>query len=128
KSTTSGGVKEIRPLFTAQEIIDFQELIRRIPVADNVIEYAVGLVSKTRPQEQNAANIVKEYIEWGAGPRASQNLILAAKVNAAVKGKFSPDIEDVQSVAIGILRHRIVKNYKAEAEGITEDYIIKELF
>lgn len=128
KNTTSNINNEINPLFNAQEIIEFQKLIRRIPVADNVIEYAVNLVGRTRPKEEKAAEIVKEYIDWGAGPRASQNLILAAKAHAAVNGKFSPDIEDVQSVATGILRHRIVKNYKAEAEGITEAYIIKSLF
>jgi len=102
-------------------------LIRRIPVADNVINYAVGLVSKTRPNEPLAAEIVKKYIDWGAGPRASQNLILGAKTHAATKGKFSPDIEDVKAVAEGILRHRIIKNYKADAEGITESAIIQQL-
>ena len=112
---------------SAQEIIDFQHVIRKIPVADNVIEYAVTLVSKTRPDNPLATDFVKTYIDWGAGPRASQNLILAAKTNAALNGKFSPDIEDVQAVAIGILRHRIVKNYKADAEGITEETIIKKL-
>ncbi|TPN85344.1 AAA family ATPase [Aquimarina algicola] len=128
KSTTSDVHQTINPLFTAQEIIDFQHLIRRIPVADNVIEYAVGLVSKTRPNQDTATDLVKNYIDWGAGPRASQNLILAAKANAAVKGKYSPDIEDVQAVATGILRHRMIKNYKAEAEGISIEQIINDLF
>ena len=127
KQTTSDLKNTINPLFTAQEIIDFQQLIRRIPVADNVIEYAVTLVSKTRPDNALATEFVKNYIDWGAGPRASQNLILAAKANAAFKGKFSPDIEDVKAVAVGILRHRIIKNYKADAEGITEEMIITTL-
>ncbi|MGO4906249.1 AAA family ATPase [Flavobacterium sp. W20_MBD1_R3] len=127
KRTTSDTKNTINPLFTAQEIIDFQHLIRRIPVADNVIEYAVTLVSKTRPDNSLANEFVKNYLDWGAGPRASQNLILAAKANAAFNGKFSPDIEDVQAVANGILRHRIIKNYKADAEGITEEMIITKL-
>ena len=127
KRTTSNIKTEITPLFTAQEIIDFQELIRRVPVVDNVIEYAVTLVSKTRPDNSLSNEFVKNYLDWGAGPRASQNLILAAKANAAFNGKFSPDIEDVKAVAIGILRHRIIKNYKADAEGITEEMIINKL-
>jgi MoxR-like ATPase len=127
KTTTTDNTVTINPLFTAQEIIDFQHLIRRIPVADNVIEYAVSLVSKTRPKSPEAPELVKNYIDWGAGPRASQNLILAAKTNAALNGKFSPDIEDVKAVATGILRHRMIKNYKAEAEGLTIEEIIKSL-
>ena len=128
KSTTSDNEVTVNPLFTAQEIIDFQHLIRRIPVADNVVEYAVQMVSKTRPENDSATDLVKQYIDWGAGPRASQNLILAAKTHAAIQGKFSPDIENVQAVAHSILRHRIIKNYKAEAEGVTEEQIIKNLF
>ena len=127
KRTTSNEKNSINSLFTAQEIIDFQHLIRRIPVADNVIEYAVTLVSKTRPDNALSNEFVKNYLDWGAGPRASQNLILAAKANAAFNGKFSPDIEDVKAVATGILRHRIIKNYKADAEGITEEMIIDKL-
>ncbi|SHI72325.1 AAA family ATPase [Flavobacterium terrae] len=128
KSTTTDNNVQVNALFTAQEIIDFQHLIRRIPVADNVIEYAVTLVSKTRPNNPLATDFVKNYLDWGAGPRASQNLILAAKTHAALNGKFSPDIEDVQAVATGILRHRIIKNYKADAEGISEESIIQKLF
>ena len=128
KATTTDKSTTVNALFTAEEIIEYQQLIRRIPVADNVIEYAVSLVGKTRPKEEGAAAIVKEYVDWGAGPRASQNLILAAKTHAAINGKFSPDIEDVQAVAIGILRHRVIKNYKAEAENITEEHLIKSLF
>ena len=128
KSTTTDSKTQVNALFSAQEIVDFQSLIRRIPVADNVIEYAVSMVGKTRPNSDAANDLVKTYIDWGAGPRASQNLILAAKTHAAIHGKFSPDIENVQAVAYSILRHRIIKNYKAEAEGITDDQIIKSLF
>lgn len=128
KATTTDVKADVKALFSADEIIAFQNVIRKIPVADNVIEYAVTLVSKTRPDNNLAPQLVKDYIDWGAGPRASQNLILAAKTQAALNGKFSPDIEDVQAVANGILRHRIVKNYKADAEGISEEDIIKKLF
>ncbi|HEY9168829.1 MAG TPA: MoxR family ATPase [Lutibacter sp.] len=128
KSTTNDIKKEINTILSNQEIINFQRLIRRIPVADNVIEYAVTLVSKTRPNTPYSTKMVNDYIDWGAGPRASQFLILGAKANAAVNEKYSPDIEDVQAVAYAILRHRIVKNYKAEAEGITEKQIIESLF
>lgn len=128
KATTTDTKAQVNPIFTAEEIISFQHLIRRIPVADNVIEYAVGLVGKTRPNGAKATQKVQQYVDWGAGPRASQNLILAAKTFAALKGKFSPDQEDVQAVAIGILQHRMVKNYKAEAEGITIGSIIEDLF
>ncbi|MFD0964128.1 AAA family ATPase [Pseudofulvibacter geojedonensis] len=128
KNTTGSLNVKVNKLFDAPEIIKYQELIRRIPVADNVIEYAVNLVRKTRPNESDATDLVKQYIDWGAGPRASQNLILAAKTHAALQGKFSPDIENVQAVAIGILQHRIVKNYKAEAERITKESIINSLF
>ncbi len=127
KNTTSDVTEKVNALFTAQEIIDFQHLIRRIPVADNVIEYAVTLVSKTRPDNPLANDYVKNYLDWGAGPRASQNLILAAKAHAAFHGKYSPDIEDVKAVATGVLRHRIIKNYKADAENITEEVIIGKL-
>jgi MoxR-like ATPase len=128
KATTSDIKVTLNPLFSAEEIIEYQNLIRKIPVTDNVIEYAVTLVSKTRPNNPLATDFVKNYLDWGAGPRASQSLILAAKTQAAINGKFSPDIEDVQSVAFGILRHRIVKNYKADAEGISEEDIIRKLF
>ncbi len=128
KATTTDKQAKVNALFSAQEIIDFQQLIRRMPVADNVIEYAVAMVGKTRPNADAANDLVKTYIDWGAGPRASQNLILAAKTHAAIHGKFSPDIENVQAVANSILRHRIIKNYKAEAEGVTEDQVIKSLF
>ena len=128
KATTNDNKPEINALFSANQIVDFQHLIRRIPVADNVIEYAVAMVGKTRPNSEAAPELVKNYLDWGAGPRASQNLILAAKTHAAINGKFSPDIENVQAVAQSILRHRIIKNYKAEAEGISEEQIIKSLF
>ncbi|MFL1012961.1 AAA family ATPase [Flavisericum labens] len=128
KATTNDVEVKVNALFSAKQIIDFQHLIRRIPVPDNVIEYAVALVGKTRPSSDAAPEIVKTYIDWGAGPRASQNLILAAKTHAAINGKFSPDIENVQAVAQSVLRHRIIKNYKAEAEGVFEEQIIKSLF
>ncbi|XLS30348.1 AAA family ATPase [Flavobacteriaceae bacterium M23B6Z8] len=127
KATTAQKTNEINPLFTADEIVEIQQLVRRIPVADNVVEYAVKLVGKTRPGSEFAPEIVNNFVDWGAGPRASQNLILAAKANAAVNGKFSPDIEDVKAVAAGILRHRVLKNYKAEAEGKTTQEIIEAL-
>jgi MoxR-like ATPase len=128
KATTSDNKVTVNSLFTAKEILDYQHVIRRIPVADNVVEYAVNVVAKTRPDNKAASDLVKQYIDWGAGPRASQNLILAAKTHAAINGKFSPDIENVQAVANSILRHRIIKNYKAEAEGITDEQIIRSLF
>ena len=127
KSTTSSICQNINAVFSGQEIVEIQQLIRKIPVADNVIEYAVGLVGKTRPKSKEATEMVKNYLEWGAGPRASQNLILGAKAHAAINGKYSPDIEDVKAVALPILSHRIVKNYKAEAEGISISDIITSL-
>ena len=128
KNTTSDVSVSVNTLLSSNEIIAFQQLIRRIPVADNVVEYAVKLVSKTRPNTTNSPEQVNQYIDWGAGPRASQNLILAAKTHAAIQGKFSPDIENVKAVAISVLRHRVIKNYKAEAEGITKEDIITNLF
>ena len=127
KSTTNDETPVINSLFNAEEILAVQHLVRRIPVPDNVVEYAVNLVNSTRPGLEAAPDFVKQYLDWGAGPRASQNLIMGAKAHAAIHGKFSPDIEDVQAVAMGILRHRIIKNYKAEAEGITEEDIIGKL-
>jgi MoxR-like ATPase len=127
KSTTSNYSQTINSLFSSEEIVAAQKLIRKVPVAENVIEYAVSLVGKTRPKSKEAPTLVTSYLDWGAGPRASQSLILAAKAHAVVNGKFSPDIEDVKAVAIPILSHRIVKNYKAEAEGITISDIIKSL-
>ncbi len=128
KKTTNDENIPVNPILSPKEIIEFQHVIRRIPIADNVVEYAVNLATKTRPISNVAPEIVKNYIDWGAGPRASQNLVLAAKAYGAIHGKYSPDIEDIQAVAPGILYHRIVKNYKAEAEGITEIEIIKSLF
>tara|TARA_R110001632_G_scaffold165183_1_gene283689 strand:- start:8931 stop:9884 length:954 start_codon:yes stop_codon:yes gene_type:complete len=127
KNTTTNIISTASSILTAKDILEIQQLIRKVPVADNVIEYAVALVGKTRPKSDEATDLVKQYVDWGAGPRASQNLILAAKANAAVKGKYSPDIEDVKAVAIPILSHRIVKNYKAEAENITVSDIIESL-
>ncbi|HLV63435.1 MoxR family ATPase [Galbibacter sp.] len=128
KSTTVDHNYTVQPMFSPGEIIEIQKLIRRVPVADNVVEYAVNLVGKTRPNSPLATPTINEYVDWGAGPRASQNLILAAKAHALIRGKFSPDIEDVQAVSLGILRHRVLKNYKAEAENISIDSIITSLF
>ena len=105
----------------------FQELVRKVPVADNVVEYAVTLVHKTRPHTSQFSELANSYLEWGAGPRASQYLVVGAKCNALLNGKYSPDIEDVKAVALPILRHRIVRNFKAEAEGISVEDIIKSL-
>ncbi|MGB5226958.1 MAG: MoxR family ATPase [Eudoraea sp.] len=127
KATTNDEFPEVNALLNADEILEVQHLVRRIPVPDNVVDYAVKLVSSTRPGLDTSSDYVKQYLDWGAGPRASQNLILGAKAHAAINGKFSPDIEDVQAVAMGILRHRIIKNYKAEAEGISEEDIINKL-
>jgi len=127
KSTTTDDEVTLNTLFNADDIIAIQHLIRRIPVPDNVIDYAVRLVNRTRPGIEGSLDFVNNYVDWGAGPRASQNLVLGAKAHAAVHGKFSPDIEDIKAVSLGILRHRILKNYKAEAEGISEERIIAEL-
>ena len=127
KNTTTEIINQAEPILSVKEVLGIQRLIRKVPVADNVVEYAVSLVGKTRPNSTKATDLVKNYVDWGAGPRASQNLILAAKAIAATKGKYSPDIEDVKAVAIPILAHRIVKNYKAEAEDISISYIIKSL-
>lgn len=127
KRTTGDDQVFLQALFSAEEIVAVQHLIRRVPVPDNVVDYAVRLVNSTRPNLDTAPEMVKQYVDWGAGPRASQNLVLAAKAHAVVHGKFSPDIEDVKAVSLGILRHRIIKNYKAEAEGITEAGIIAAL-
>ena len=128
RETTSNKQVTLNNIVTAEQIMAFQQLIKRIPIADNVLEYAVSLATKTRPGTDRATEAVNNYISWGAGPRASQYLVLGAKCHAAVNGKYSPDIEDVQAVATLVLRHRIVRNYKAEAEGITEEDIIKGLF
>jgi MoxR-like ATPase len=127
KQTTSDRKTEILPVIDHKQIIEFQELVRKVPVVDNVFEYAVSLVHKTRPGTEKAAKLTDEFIEWGAGPRASQFLILGAKCHAIISGKYSPDIEDVQAIAEPVLRHRIVRNFKAEAEGMTEEKIIEEL-
>jgi MoxR-like ATPase len=127
RNTTADKNIQVNKILTAEEILYFQHLVRLVPIADNVLEYAVKLVNKTRPDSPHAAPEVKEYVEWGAGPRASQNLAIGAKCHALFNGKYSPDIEDVKAVAIAVLRHRIVKNYKAEAEGITTDDIIRKI-
>lgn len=127
KKTTTEIISKANHIMNAEEILFFQELVRKIPVTDNVIEYAVGLSNKTRPDGNMAPDIIKKYISWGAGPRASQYLVLGAKCHAALNGKYSPDIEDVKAVAIPVLRHRIVRNYIAEAEGYTVEKIINSI-
>lgn len=127
KTTTAGFNEKVNKVLNTEEIIFFQNLLRKIPVADNVLEYAVSLVSKTRPNTERAHDWANKYLNWGAGPRASQFLIVGAKTHAAINGKYSPDIEDVKAVAHVVLRHRIIRNYKAEAEGIGMDTIIDEM-
>jgi MoxR-like ATPase len=127
KNTTAQAGEQPRVVMPAEEILFFQDLIRKIPVTDNVYQYAVKLASSTRPNTPAAHPWANDYLTWGAGPRASQYLILGAKCHAAVNGKYSPDIEDVQAIATSVLRHRIVRNYKSEAEGIKEEDIVKEL-
>ncbi|MET3126867.1 MoxR-like ATPase [Arcicella rosea] len=127
KNTTSDKKYKVSQQVSGEEILAYQQLVRRVPIADNVVEYAVTLVHKTRPNTELADAISNKYLEWGAGPRASQNLILAAKCNALLSGKYSPDIEDVKDVAMAVLRHRIVRNFKAEAEGISVENIISKL-
>ena len=127
KNTTSGKIIDIKSVLSAPEILYFQGLIRRIPVNHNVMKYAVELAAKSRPGTPNAAGIANQFLRWGAGPRASQYLVIGAKTHAAFHGKYSPDIEDVKAVAETVLRHRIIKNYKAEAERISVEEIISEL-
>lgn len=127
KNTTSTLQFELKPVISSKEIIYFQDLIRKIPINDNVLNYAVTLAAKTRPGNGMAAEVADQYLKWGAGPRASQYLVVGAKTHAALHGKYSPDIEDVKAVAPSILRHRIIKNYKAEAESISIEQIIEKL-
>lgn len=127
KNTTTDQKPVVNKILTADQIIGFQQLVRRVPVTDNVIDYAVRLTHKTRPNTENASKEANQYLEWGAGPRASQYLILGAKCNALLRGKYSPDIEDVKAVALPILRHRIVRNFKAEAEGISVDALVQRM-
>ncbi len=127
QTTTDDRQTQLATLFNAEEILAVQHLIRRIPVPDNVVRYAVELVQKTRPGGEGAPDLVNQFLDWGAGPRGSQNLVLGAKAHAAVDGRFSPDIDDVKAIAYGILRHRILRNYKAEAEGVSDEDIIRQL-
>ncbi|MBR9919965.1 MAG: AAA domain-containing protein [Bacteroidetes bacterium] len=128
KGTTTVKNYDLKHVLSGQEILAFQQLVRKIPIADNVLEYAVSLATKTRPGTERATDMVNNYISWGAGPRASQYLVLGAKCHAAINGKYSPDIDDVQAIAKYVLRHRIVRNFKAEAEGINEEHVIESLF
>lgn len=127
KQTSQPSSQEVSKILSKEEILAFQQLIKRMPVTDHVIEYAVKLIASTRPKHAQAASIVKEYVSWGAGPRASQALVLAAKAHAAINGKYSPDIEDVQAVSLPILSHRIIRNFKAEAEGVTLSEIVAKI-
>jgi MoxR-like ATPase len=127
KNTTSDVKQTVNKLLSGVDITAFQELVRKVPIADNVVEYAVSLVHKTRPNLPDSPKISNDYLEWGAGPRASQYLVLGAKCNAIFNGKYSPDIEDVKAIAKPVLRHRIVRSFKAEAEGYSIDRIIEEL-
>jgi MoxR-like ATPase len=127
KNTTSNLNPQLKTILTGEQIIYFQQLVRRIPVPDNVLEFAVRLTAKTRPNTPAAPQITNDYLSWGAGPRASQFLVVGAKCHAILNGKYSPDIEDVRAIAPAILRHRIVKNFKAEAEGISVEHIIDQL-
>lgn len=127
KNTTKDSYPNVAHILSGEEIMFFQQLVRKVPIADNVVEYAVGLVHKTRPGSEKAPQVTNDYLEWGAGPRASQFLVLGAKCNALLNGKYSPDIEDVIAIAKPALRHRLVRNFKAEAEGYSLDSIIDEL-
>lgn len=127
KNTTTDKEVQLNKVMNAEEIIYFQKLIRQLPVADNVMEYAVKLAASTRPGNALASDVVNSYLSWGAGPRASQYLVIGAKCHAAINGKYSPDIEDVKAIAEPILRHRIVRNYKAEADGYSIEKIIDGL-
>jgi len=127
RNTTGAMVEELTKVMTGEDILYFQGLVRRVPVPDNVLEYAVGLVQKTRPGSNNVSPVATQYIAYGAGPRASQYLVLGAKCHALLNGKYSPDIEDVRAMAMPVLRHRVLRNYKAEAEGITQESLIKQL-
>ena len=127
KQTTVKQNVTLDTVMSADDIIRFQEIITRLPVTSNVLEYTVGLVAKTRPKSEKAADVVRQYIEWGAGPRASQYMLMAAKCHAAINGKYSPDIEDVKAIAMPVLMHRLVKNYKAEAEGMSIEKIIQSI-
>lgn len=127
KNTTGAHKVDLTKVLSAEDILYFQDLVRRVPVPDNVLEYAVGLVQKTRPNTTGASPVANQFIAYGAGPRASQYLVLGAKCHALLRGKYSPDIEDVKAMALPVLRHRIMRNYKAEAEGIQQDNLIKQL-
>jgi MoxR-like ATPase len=127
RNTTGAQTQQLTQVMSGAEILAFQELVRRVPVPDNVLEYAVGLVQKTRPGTAGAAAAATQYLAYGAGPRASQYLVLGAKCHALIHGKYSPDIEDVRAMAMPVLRHRILRNYKAEAEGMTQESLIKQL-
>lgn len=127
KATTGQFTPKLKHVLSGDDIIGYQELVRRVPVADNVIDFAVSLVAKTRPKDSHSPQFVKDWLTWGAGPRASQYLILAAKTRAILHGKYTPDMEDIRAVAVPVLRHRIIPNFNAEADGITSVQIVEKL-
>ncbi len=127
KSTTSSYTYELHKVLSAEQIVYFQNLVRKVPVADSIIQYAVNLVSKTRPKSKEAPKFINDWVSWGAGPRASQYLILGAKTRAILDGRFTPDLDDVKAVVKPALRHRLVTNFTAEADGITTPDIIDQL-
>lgn len=127
EATTTEVIPEVRKVMGKPEILAFQQLVRRVPVATNVVEYAVGLAAKTRPNTKHSSPEANQFLEWGAGPRASQNLILASKCHALMAGKYSPDIEDVKAIALEVLRHRVVRNFKAEAEGHSVEELLRKM-
>lgn len=127
RNTTGARIPDLQKVMSGEDILYFQDLVRRVPVPDNVLEYAVGMVQKTRPGTERASTVATQYLAYGAGPRASQYLVLGAKCHALIHGKYSPDIEDVRAMAMPVLRHRILRNYKAEAEGMTQEALIKQL-
>ena len=127
RNTTGSQIIDMPKVMSGEDILYFQDLVRRVPVTDNVLEYAVGLVHKTRPGAKNTNSITNQFVAYGAGPRASQYLVLGAKCHALMRGKYAPDIEDVRALALPVLRHRVLRNYKAEAEGLTQDELIKKL-
>jgi len=127
QSTTTDEQHESKPILSKNDLLSYQHLVRRVPVAENVISYAVKLVTSSRPESENAPDFIKEWIDWGAGPRASQFLILGAKAKAALDGRPTPDISDIKDMALPILRHRILPNFNAESEGVSPDDILSKL-
>ena len=127
KATTCGTMNELKPVINSERIKELQEMVRRVPVSDRVIKYAVAIAESTRPNLKTSSEFVNNYITWGAGPRASQYLILGAKARAVLQGRYYVACEDVRALAVSVLRHRIMLNFSAEAEGITTDRVIEKI-